>query len=107
MKILNIAIYPHLTKRKELQGACHMISSQTLEKTGCLDCRVFTGEGEESAIHIEQRWPKRQLLEDYFRSNHFSALLGAMKLLAKKYELTINDGSPEETMILINWVREK
>ncbi len=50
MKILNIAIYPHLTKRKELQGACHMISSQTLEKTGCLDCRVFTGEGEESAI---------------------------------------------------------
>jgi len=105
MEKLKIAIYPHLAKGKELLGACHLISSKTLEQTECMDSRVLSGDCEDCVIHFEQHWHKRYLLDDYFRSDHFSALLGAMKLLAEKYELTINDGSPAEGIYSVNRAR--
>ena len=105
MEKLNIAIYPHLAKRKELLRACHLISGKTLEQNGCMDSRVLPGSSKDSAIHLEQQWHKRNLLDDYFRSDHFSALLGAIKLLADKYELTINDGSPAEGINSVNRAR--
>ena len=106
MEKLTISIYPYQAKRRELLGACHMISRKTLEETGCMDCRVLSGSGEKNFIHLEQDWRKRNLLDDYFRSDHFSALLGAMKLLAIKYELTINNGSATEGSHWVNRVRD-
>jgi hypothetical protein len=41
------------------------------------------GEKDENGIILEQHWKQRYLLDGYFRSDHFSALLGAMKLLAE------------------------
>jgi quinol monooxygenase YgiN len=105
MEKLVMSVYPHQTKRKEMLSAGHMISSQTLEETGCMDCRVFPGRGEESVIHLEQYWRTRHQLDEYFRSDHFTALLGAMKLLAIKYELTINDSSPTEGIHWVNRAR--
>ena len=105
MEELKIAIYPHSAKRKELLVACHLISEKTLEQRGCVDSRVLHGSGEDGAIHLKQHWRSRHLLDDYFRSDHFSALLGAMKLLTGKYELRINDGSPADGIKLVNRAR--
>ena len=107
MDKLSIYIHPHIPKHNELLGACKSISSQTLEETGCMDCHLINGRGEDRTISIEQYWRERHLLDDYLQSDLFSALLGAMKLLAKRYELTINDCSPYEAMILLNWIRNK
>ena len=106
MDKLTITIYPHRSKRKELQSACHMIASQTLDETGCMDCRVLLGSEEIRAIVFQQHWLKADLLDNYFRSDHFSALLGAMKLLAIDYELTINGGSSAEGMQRVNHARQ-
>jgi hypothetical protein len=44
-------------------------------------------------------------LDNYFRSDHFSALLGAMKWLGMAYEILINGGTPEEGMDAVKRAR--
>ena len=107
MEKLAITIFPHRSKQKELLGACRLIGTRTLEVGGCMDSRVVSGSGEDGALRIAQHWRKRDLLEDYFRSDHFTALLGAMKLLAISYEMTINDGSPSEGAIFVDRARNR
>ncbi len=96
MEKLEITIHPHKTKRKELVNACQMIVEQTRKEDGCIDSRLLKGEKDEEGIILEQHWKQRHLLDGYFRSDHFTALLGAMKLLAVDWEMAINDGAPEK-----------
>lgn len=70
-----------------------------------MDSRVRAGIGKEKTIHLEQYWSERHLLDDYFRSDHFSALLGAMKLLGENYEVTLNDGALKEGMNIVEHAR--
>ena len=105
MEKLGITIHPHKTKRKELVNACQMIVEQTRKEDGCIDSRLLKGEKDENSIILEQHWKQRHLLEYYFRSDHFSALLGAIKMLAIDYGLTINEGSPAEGHLAMNRAR--
>ena len=107
MEKLEITIHPHKTKRKELVNACQMIVEQTRKEDGCIDSRLLKGEKDENSIILEQHWKQRHLLEDYFRSDHFSALLGAMKLLSTNYELIINDGSSSEGALIVDQSRNR
>ena len=107
MEKLEITIHPHKTKRKELVNACQMIVEQTRKEDGCIDSRLLKGEKDEEGIILEQHWKQRHLLDGYFRSDHFSALLGAMKLLAVDYELIINDGSPSEGALFVDRSRNR
>ena len=96
MEKLEITVHPHKTKRKELVNACQMIVEQTRKEDGCIDSRLLKDEKDENGIILEQHWKQRHLLDVYFRTDHFSALLGAMKLLAIDWEMAINDGTPEK-----------
>jgi quinol monooxygenase YgiN len=96
MEKLEITVRPHKTKRKELVNACQMIVEQTRKEAGCMDSRLLKGEKDENGILLEQHWRHRGFLENYFRSDHFSALLGAMKLLAVDWEMAINGCTPEK-----------
>jgi quinol monooxygenase YgiN len=105
MEKLEITIHPHKTKRKELLNACQMIIEQTRKEAGCMDGRLLKGEKDESDIILEQHWKQRHLLDGYFQSDHFTALLGAMKLLAIKFEVIINDGSPSVGTFIVDQAR--
>jgi quinol monooxygenase YgiN len=107
MEKLEITIHPHKTKRKELLNACQMIVEQTRKEAGCMDGRLLKGEKDEYDIILEQHWKQRHLLDGYFRSDHFTALLGAMKLLATNYELIINDGSSSEGALFVDRSRNR
>lgn len=107
MEKFEITVHPHKTKRKELLNACQMIVEQTRKEDGCIDSRLLKGEKDENSIILEQHWKQRHLLEDYFRSDHFTALLGAMKLLSTNYELIINDGSSSEGALIVDQSRNR
>jgi quinol monooxygenase YgiN len=107
MEKLEITVHPHKTKWKELINACQMIVEQTRKEDGCIDSRLLKGEKDENGIILEQHWKQRHLLDGYFRSNHFTALVGAMKLLAIDYELIINDGSPSEGAQIVDQARNR
>lgn len=105
MEKLKITFHPRENKRKELLNACQMIVDQTRKEAGCIDSCVLKGEKDENGIILEQHWKQRHLLDGYFRSHHFSALLGAMKLLAVTYEVIINNGTHAEGIDAVDRAR--
>ena len=96
MESLEVTVYAFSDKQKELMNACRMVSEQSLEETGCVDSRFSQDSADKNLIKLKQVWEHRRLLDDYFRSHHFSALLGAIKWLGKDYEIRIYNGNKNE-----------
>ena len=88
-------------KRSELLTACHYIAERTLQVPGCKGSLLLQDSEKGDPITLEQQWDRRFLLNDYFRSEHFTALLGAMKWLGKSFEIQINGSTHEEAMKVI------
>ena len=90
MVILTISVNARSIKRNELLSACRLITDQTRQEKGCLDCRLYQDIGNEKLIYVEETWEHRSYLDEHFRSDIFSALLGAVKLLGETHEIRIN-----------------
>jgi quinol monooxygenase YgiN len=96
MEMLQITIHARDDKRKELLRACRLITDETRQESGCKSSQFSQDKDNKNIVTLEQQWEQRSFLNDYFRSDHFSALLGAMKLLGRTYEVRINGGTQEE-----------
>ena len=96
MELLKISIHSRENKRNELLRTCRLITDRTRRESGCKSCRVSQDNDNKNIITLEQQWEQWPSLNNYFRSDHFSALLGAMKWLGRTYEVRINGGTPEE-----------
>jgi quinol monooxygenase YgiN len=96
MEMLRISIHARDDKGNELLRTCQLITDQTRLESGCKSCRVSQDSDNENIITLEQQWEQRPSLNNYFRSDLFIALLGAMKWLGRTYEVRINGGTPEE-----------
>ena len=106
MTTLRISIHARDEKRNELLSACRLITDQTRQETGCKDCKVSQDINNENFITLDQQWEQWPSLNNYFRSDHFIALVGAMKWLGMAYEIRINGGAPEEGMDAVKRARE-
>jgi len=107
MIILTISMNAYPSKRSELLSACRLITDQTRQEKGCLNCRLTQDIDNESLINIEETWERRSYLDEHFRSDIFSALLGATKLLCETHEIRINDGSLTDGMEAVQAARSK
>ena len=94
METLQITIHARDDKRKELLRTCRLITDQTRQESGCKSGRV--SQDNEKIITLEQQWEERFSLDNYFRSNHFSVLLGAMKWLGQTHKVRINGSTQKE-----------
>jgi quinol monooxygenase YgiN len=101
MEELLIKIYAREDKQGELMQTCQYITKRTLQVPGCKSSLLFQDSDKGNLITLEQKWDKRSLLNDYFRSDHFTALLGAMKWLGQSFEIRINGSTHEEAMKVI------
>jgi len=107
MIILTISVNARSSKRNELLSACRLITDQTRKEKGCLGCRLSQGIDNENLIYLEETWERRSYLDEHFRSDIFSALLGAVKLLGETHEIRINDGSQAEGLEVVQAARPK
>jgi len=96
MVILTISVNARSNKRNELLSACRLITDQTRQEKGCLGCRVSQDIDNQNLINLEETWDHRSYLDEHFRSDVFSALLGAVKLLGETHEIRINGGNQKE-----------
>lgn len=96
MVYLFISVRAHPQKRNELLSACRLMTSQTRKEEGCISCRISQDIDDENRIYLEETWEERPLLDAYFRSDIFSALFGAVKLLGENHDFRINDGFESE-----------
>ncbi len=101
MEILQITIIARDDKRDELLRTCQLIVDQALQESGCESSLLSQNKADEGLINLEQKWDNRSSLNNFFRSDHFTALLGAMKWLGQSYDIRINGGTHEEGMKIV------
>jgi quinol monooxygenase YgiN len=107
MEVLQITIHARDDKRNEFLRTCRFITDQTQQENGCKSSRLSQDSANENIITLEQQWEQWSSLDEYFRSDIFSVLLGAIKLLGRTHEVRINGGTPEEGMDAVQAVRSK
>ena len=90
MELLKMSIYYEQSKNEELFRTCQSIVDQALLEAGCLQSRIEEKNGNEKTIVITQQWESWTELNSYFGLEQFSALLGAMKMFGRSYEIQIN-----------------
>ena len=105
MEEVLVKILAHADKRSELLQTCHYIAERTLQVPGCKGSLLLQDSEKGDLITLEQQWDRRSMLNDYFRSEHFTALLGAMKWLGQSFEIQINGSTHEEGMKVIQFER--
>jgi len=84
---------------------CQLIADQTLQESGCESSLFSQNKDDEGLINLEQKWEDRPLLINYFRSDYFTALLGAMTWLGQSYDIRINGGLHQEGMKIVKSAR--
>ena len=107
MEKLLISVYCKKNKIQELHRLCISVQNETLRLEGCKWGIVSQSKENENFISIEHQWLNRTELDDYFRSELFTALLGALKWLGEHYDITINDGSAAEGASIMKAARLK
>ena len=107
MEELLVKIRARDDKRFELLRTCQFISDQTFQENGCINSYLAQDNDNENIIILKQQWTKRSFLNDYFRSDLFSVLLGAMKWLGQSYEIRINESSETEGIGAVQDARAK
>ena len=105
MVILTISVNARSNKRNELLSAFRLITGQIRREMDCLDCRLSQDIDNENVISIEETWEHRSSLDEHFRSDIFSTLLGAVKLLGKTHEIRINGSSQTEGLEVVRRAR--
>jgi len=105
MVILKISVNSRSSKHNELLSACRSITDQIRQESGCKSSRVSQDNDNENIITLDQQWEQWPSLDNYFRSDHFSALLGALKWLGRTHEVRINGGTQEEGLEAVKRAR--
>ena len=107
MEMLQITIHARDDKQKELLRACRLITERTRQESGCKSSQFSQDNDNKNIITLVQQWEQRSFLNDYFRSDHFSVLLGAMKLLGRTYDIRINGNNQKEGLEAVQMARSK
>lgn len=92
MPILIIWVNAKPEKRSELLSALRLFRETIEGDTGCLGYHINQDVDDPNRITIDESWARDSDMEAHFRSDVFSALLGAVKLLGKSHETLINKG---------------
>ncbi len=74
-------------KRTEVLQTIKTLLGPMRHETGCLSCHCCIDAEAEQIIVFRQEWQTKKDLAAHLRSDHFSILLGAMKLLATEPEI--------------------
>lgn len=107
MENLLISIHCTTYKNGELLRSCMALAEDTGQIEGCTSSGVTQSKQDKGLINLEQQWERRAQLNDYFRSDLFSALIGAVKLLGENIEITINSGRKEDGMAVVETARNR
>ena len=77
-------------KRKEVLQTVKAILGPIRLERGCISCNCYVDVEDERVLFIEEEWRTREDLENHLRSDHFSVLNGAMRLLRVEPNIRFN-----------------
>ena len=77
-------------KRVEVLQTIKTLIGPIRNEPGCLSCYYCVDAEEEHIVIFRQEWKTNEDLAAHLKSDHFSVLLGAMKLLSIEPEIRFN-----------------
>jgi quinol monooxygenase YgiN len=86
----NIKMTVPVEKRKELLQTVKAILGPIRREHGCISCNCYVDVENDSILFFEEEWKTRDDLESHLRSDHFSVLKGAMRLLREEPDIRFN-----------------
>ncbi len=92
--ILSFAkINPLPGKQQVVVDILRSVIGQTRVKSGCVDCAVYTNQGEAQTILYLEQWQSRKTLDRHIRSELYFRVLSAMELADEPPEIYFHEVS--------------
>jgi len=77
-------------KRKEVLQTVKAILGPVRREHGCISCNCYIDVEDDRVLFIEESWQTKEDLDNHLRSDHFSVLNGAMRLLRVEPDIRFN-----------------
>lgn len=77
-------------KKKEVLQTVKAILGPIRREQGCISCNCYVDVEDDSVLFFEEEWKTKEDLENHLRSDHFSILNGAMRLLRVDPDIRFN-----------------
>jgi quinol monooxygenase YgiN len=87
MVIATIRLLVPADNHRELLQTAQSLLRPIRQQKGCLGLHLYFEIGEEDALCLMEEWATPEDLNDHLRSNYFTVLLGAARVLKKSSEL--------------------
>ena len=78
-------------KLDEFIDSLRFLSSGIREEQGCLYFSFCRDLEKKNAYRVIGKWKTRQAMEDHFKREKFSVLMGAARVLGEDYEISIGE----------------
>jgi quinol monooxygenase YgiN len=98
MIILRLVLNVSPKKQKELKQALSCMISDIHLEAGCSQVNTYLDMEDELRMLVISHWENRERLNDYFRSEKFSALLGTRILLRSALSIYVDTVATREGM---------
>ena len=88
-----LKINPLPGKQQVVLDILRSVIAPTRLKSGCMDCAVYTNQGEGQMIFYLEQWQSREHLERHIRSELYFRVLSAMELAREAPEIYFHEVS--------------
>jgi quinol monooxygenase YgiN len=88
---LKIEIKPY--KPDEFVNSMHSYLRNIRKENGCLDFNVYQGSDKKNTYIVVGEWNTRRAMKKHFHSREFELLIGAARVLGKKFVMNIAEVS--------------
>jgi quinol monooxygenase YgiN len=105
--IIRITMNALMEKRTELMQTLLSLIDPTENERGCQSCQIFRGIEDQNVFSLIEQWASRENLNDHFKSDRFSVLLGTKSLLFEPPQIEIHTISHSEGREAIDAIRSK
>lgn len=107
MIIVRITMNTLIENRTEIMQTLVSMIEPTQNGKGCMSCHVLRDMEDKNVFSLIEEWETREDLDDYIRSDRFSALLGTKSLLSEPQQIEIHTVSHSGGMEIVKSIRGK
>ncbi|MCJ7685996.1 MAG: antibiotic biosynthesis monooxygenase [Desulfobacteraceae bacterium] len=95
MNTVSISLKVFRQKRDEFLQTLHSLQSDLKKDQGLIKSALYQDVNDPERFHLINEWETEQDYDNYLRSENFSVLIGALKVLSEETEVRYHMGSPK------------
>ena len=104
MSTVNIFLRVYSDKRDEFLQTIRSLQTSLLKEAGLTKSTLFQDVSDPNVFHLIEDWTARDSMDRYVRSDRFSVLMGALKVLCAESEVRYQITSDNKQSVKINEV---